>query len=184
MSLKRKLNNWKKKKKIMKKVDCLIENVNENYGIDVQQWSQTAEKLFNNLMSHEEISSTCCLEGEEFKEVFFDITFTNSADTHELNKTYRGKDYPADIITFAIFADSEDRFILDKRVVLGDIVIALDKVEEMAGEEGKTFDYELQFLIAHGILHLLGFDHQTEEEYNFVVKHQVNAIKELCNDKV
>lgn len=167
-----------------KTVDCLIENVNETYEIDVPSWSQTAKKLFNNLMSHEEIACGGCLSGEEFDEVFFDITFTNSTDTHELNKTYRDKDYAADIITFAIFADSEDRFILDKRVVLGDIVIALDKVEEMANEEGRTFDYELQFLIAHGILHLLGFDHQTEDEYNFVVKHQNDAIKELCNDKV
>lgn len=189
-----------------KKVECLIENANENYEIDVQMWTQTAKKLFKNLLKHEEVASEACLAGQDFDEVFFDITFTDSVETHELNRTYREKDYPADIITFALFADSDDDLIIERRIVLGDIIIALDKVEEMAKsssslpacpahagqpvaalstkEEGKTFEWELKFLIAHGILHLLGFDHQTEEEYNFVVRHQIEAIKELCDDKV
>ncbi len=167
-----------------KVLECLIENVNEDYEIDVEGWAETAKKLFANLLNHDEIAVGNCLSDYDFDSVFFDITFTNAQDTHELNKTYREKDYPADIITFAIFADDADSLIIDRRVVLGDIIIALDKVEEMAKEEGKTFDYELKFLIAHGILHLLGFDHQTEEEYNFVVKHQNDAIKELEDDKI
>lgn len=169
-----------------KNIECLIENVNENYEIDVQTWSDRAKSLFRILLESDEISKNSCLVDydEEFENIFFDITFTNSSDTHELNRTYRDKDYAADIITFAIFADSEDEIIIDKRIVLGDIVIALDKVEAMAEEEGKTFEWELKFLIAHGILHLLGFDHQSEEEYNFVVRHQNRAIKELDSDKV
>jgi len=161
-----------------KTIDCLIENANENYEIDVQTWTETAKKLFQNLMTHEEVASCACLAGQDFDEVFFDVTFTDSVETHELNKTYRDKDYPADIITFALFADSDDDLIIERKIVLGDIIIALDKVEEMAKEEGKSFEWELKFLIAHGILHLLGFDHQTEEEYNFVVKHQIEAISD------
>ncbi len=166
---------------MINKIDCLIENANEDYDIDVQQWTETAQKLFKNLMTHEEVAAGACVTGfeDEADEVFFDITFTNSTETHELNRTYREKDYPADIITFALFADSEDELIIERRIVLGDIIIALDKVEEMAKEENKTFEWELKFLIAHGILHLLGFDHQTEDEYNFVVKHQVEAIEQL-----
>ena len=168
----------------LSKVDCLIENANENYEIDVQTWTETAKKLFQNLMSHEEVAAGCALVGKDFDDVYFDITFTDSTETHDLTKTYRGIDYPADIITFAIFADDEDSMIIERRVVLGDIIIALDKVEEMAKEETKTFEWELKFLIAHGILHLLGFDHQTEDEYNFVVRHQNAAIKELDDDKI
>lgn len=166
---------------MINKIDCLVENANENYEIDVQQWCETAKKLFQNLMSHEEVATGCALVGKDFDEIFFDVTFTDSTETHELNKTYRDKDYPADIITFAIFADDEDSMIIERRVVLGDIIIALDKVEEMAKEENKTFEWELKFLIAHGILHLLGFDHQTEDEYNFVVRYQIEAIE---NDKI
>ncbi len=164
-----------------KRVDCLIENVNVDFDIDIEAWTQTAKALFQNLCRHDEIATNFCFNGlaEDFDEVFFDITFTNSTETHELNRTYRDKDYPADIITFALFADSDDELIIERRIVLGDIIIALDKVQEMAKEEGKTFEWELKFLIAHGILHLLGFDHQSEDEYNFVVRHQNLAIEEL-----
>ena len=187
MSLKIKLNSWKKKKEIMinKNIDCLIENVNDDFEIDVEYWSKIAKKLFQNLLTHSEIAQDCCLVDlkDEFDDVFFDITFTDAKQTHELNKTYREKDYPADIITFALFADSEDKIIVERSVMLGDIIIALDKVQQMAQEESKTFEWELKFLIAHGILHLLGFDHRDEEEYNFVVKHQNLAIEEL-NDEI
>ena len=106
-----------------------------------------------------------CLAGLEFDTISFDILYTDSAKTHQINKEYRGKDYPADIITFAIFADSDEKFIFDGEINLGEIIIALDKAEDLA------------FLISHGILHLLGFDHQTEEDYNFVVELQKEALK-------
>ena len=160
-----------------KKINCAIENANENFDINPDEWCETAKTLFVRLMSQDEVSSGCCLSDVDFDEIFFDITFTNSVETHELNRTYRDKDYPADIITFALFADDEEAMVLEGVVTLGDIIIALDKVAEMAKEENKTFEWELKFLIAHGILHLLGFDHQTEEEYNFVVKHQIEAIE-------
>jgi len=162
---------------INKRIECAIENVNENFKINIDEWCETAKALFVNLMTQKEISDGCCLNGVDFEEIFFDITFTDSTETHELNRTYRDKDYPADIITFALFADDENAFVPDGVVTLGDIIIALDKVVEMAKEEEKTFEWELKFLIAHGILHLLGFDHQTEDEYNFVVRHQIEAIE-------
>jgi probable rRNA maturation factor len=106
----------------------------------------------------------------------FDILFCDSRKTHEINRDYREKDYPADIITFAIFADDEMKFVLDDDINLGEIIIALDKVQEEARKANVTDNYELYFLIAHGILHLLGFDHQTEEDYNFVVEVQKKAL--------
>ena len=164
-----------------KQIECLIENANDEFEINVLAWTEVAQNLFRALMAHDEVGQGSCLSGldDAFDNVFFDITFTNSDETHELNRTYRNKDYPADIITFALFADSEDELIIEKKIVLGDIIIALDKVKQMAQEENKTFDWELKFLIAHGILHLLGFDHQDENEYNFVVKHQICAIEEI-----
>lgn len=161
-------------------VECLLDNANEDFDIKIDEWQSIAVKLFKNLISHKEISDEFCLEGYDYEKVFFDIRLTNSAETHELNRTYRNKDYPADIITFALFADDENSSVTDGQVTLGDIIIALDKVKEMAQEENKTFDYELKFLIAHGILHLLGFDHRDETEYNFVVRHQNLAIEELA----
>jgi len=160
-------------------IECLIDNADEKFDIEIDVWQKYAIKLFENLVSHSEISEQYCLKDCEFKKVFFDIKFTNSAETHELNRLYRYKDYPADIITFALFADDENAQVIDGQVILGDIIIALDKVSEMAYTENKDFEWELKFLIAHGILHLLGFDHRDETEYNFVVRHQNLAIEEL-----
>lgn len=118
-----------------------------------------------------------CLGNVDFDTVTFDILFCDGEKTHQINKDYRDKDYVADIITFAIFADDDSKFILDGDVNLGEIIIALDKIEQEAGKTGVSKYYQLYFLIAHGILHLLGFDHQTEEDYNFVVSVQKKALK-------
>lgn len=118
-----------------------------------------------------------CLGDVDFDTVTFDILFCDGEKTHQINKDYRDKDYIADIITFAIFADDDSKFVLDGDVNLGEIIIALDKIEQEAEKTGVSKYYQLYFLIAHGILHLLGFDHQTEEDYNFVVSVQKKALK-------
>ena len=82
-----------------------------------------------------------------------------------------------DVITFAIFADSplNERFIIDSDISLGEIIISLDKVKEQADYNNVTFLDELYFIISHGILHLLGFDHQNDVDYNFMVENQKKA---------
>ena len=111
----------------------------------------------------------------------------DSEKTHEYNRDYRNKDYPADIITFAIFADDENSFIFDGEINLGEIVIALDKVIEGVNRDisySKNKEQELFFLISHGLMHLLGFDHQSEEEYNFVIAEQRRALESIEYDKI
>lgn len=125
----------------------------------------------------DQLTNVSCLEGFDFDTLTFDILFCDSKKTHQINKEYREKDYPADIITFAIFADDDAKFVLDNDINLGEIIIALDKVSEEAKKHDVTDRYELYFLIAHGILHLLGFDHQSEEDYNFVVEVQKKALR-------
>lgn len=135
--------------------------------LDERKFINIAKKVLKYYLSI--VREKSCLAGLEFDTISFDILYTDSAKTQQINKEYRSKDNPADIITFAIFADSQEKFIFDNEINLGEIIIALDKVE--GGEDG------LAFLISHGILHLLGFDHQTEEDYNFVVGLQKEALK-------
>jgi len=111
--------------------------------------------------------------------ISFDILYCDNKKTHEINKEYRQKDSAADIITFAIFADSEEKFIFDGEINLGEIIISLDKVGENAKEKNIKDTEELYFLISHGIMHLLGFDHQTIEEYNFIVEAQNVALSKI-----
>ena len=85
------------------------------------------------------------------------IIFVGLEEIHEINKTYRNVDRPTDVISFAL-EDTEDVTIYEERV-LGDIYICLDKVHEQAKEYGHTEIREMAFLIVHGLLHLLSYDH-------------------------
>ncbi len=159
------------------KINIFSENIFEHRDIDEKKFINIAKKVLKFYMY--EVYEQSCFCGHEFDTVSFDFLYCDSIKTHEINREYRNKDYPADIITFSIFADGEEKFIFDGEINLGEVIIALDKVQEEADKKGTTFDYELAFLISHGIMHLLGFDHQTEEDYNFVVDMQNKALESI-----
>lgn len=159
------------------KINVFSENIYEKREINERKFINVAKKILKFYLS--EIMEQSCLNGFDFKTISFDFLYCDSEKTHEINREYREKDYPADIITFAIFADSEEKFVFDGEINLGEVIIAIDKVEENVLKNGTTFDYELSFLISHGIMHLLGFDHQTMEDYNFVVGMQKKALETL-----
>lgn len=82
-----------------------------------------------------------------------------------LNKQYRGKDCATDVLSFAL-NEGDEPDIVDgpAEVLLGDIVISLETATRQAAEFGHTLERELAFLTVHGMLHLLGYDHETPEE--------------------
>ena len=168
----------------MTNFNIYTENIYSDWNINEQEIENIAQNIFNTYMTNPEISEICCLKEYNYESIAFDFLFCDSKKTHEINKEYRQKDYPADIITFAVFADSpkEERFVLDMEINLGEIIIGLDKIIEEADKKGVSKETELTFLISHGILHLLGFDHQSEEEFEFVVKHQKLALKSMGID--
>lgn len=156
----------------MTKYNIFSENIYDNWQIDEKLFIDTAKKILKFYLSLSDVYEKSCLNSFDYNTISFDFLYCDSVKTHEINREYRNKDYPADIITFAIFADSEEKFVFDGEINLGEVIIALDKVIEEADKKGVTKEYELSFLISHGILHLLGFDHQTEEDYNFMVQIQ------------
>lgn len=161
----------------MTTINLFSENIYSDWEIDEKYFIDKAREILNFYMS--EVYEKSCLNGFDFDTISFDFLYCDSVKTHEINREYRDKDYPADIITFAIFADSEEKFIFDGEINLGEVIIALDKVVEEADKKGVTKEYELTFLISHGILHLLGFDHQTEEDYNFIIDLQNRALENV-----
>lgn len=161
------------------KINVFSENIFPDWEVNERKFIQITKKILKFYLKQPEIRDFCCLKGHDFNTVSFDFLYCDSVKTHEINREYREKDYPADIITFAIFADSDEKFIFDGEINLGEVIIALDKVREEAVKKGTTPDYELAFLISHGIMHLLGFDHQTMEDYNFVVAQQNKALESL-----
>ena len=167
-------------------INIFSENIYENWQVDEAKLISIGRKIFEYYLARSDIYEASCLNGYEYNTISFDILYCDGAKTHQINKEYRDKDYVADIITFAIFADAEadERFIFDDEINLGEIILALDKITESAKEKGVSKEYELCFLLAHGIMHLLGFDHQTEEDYNFMVSAQNNALKRIEDKNV
>lgn len=159
------------------KINIFSENIFPNWDVDEKHFLDIAKKILKFYLS--QVQEQSCLNGFNFDKISFDFLYCDSNKTHEINREYRHKDYPADIITFAIFADSEEKFIFDGEINLGEVIIALDKVMEEAEKKGVTKEHELAFLISHGILHLLGFDHQTEDEYNFIIDLQNKALEHV-----
>ena len=80
---------------------------------------------------------------------------------HELNKTYRGKDKPTDVLSFA---QREGEFADPNDPLLGDVVISVDTAIRQASEYNHKLSAELELLLVHGVLHLLGYDHMEDEE--------------------
>lgn len=103
------------------------------------------------------------------------VTLCDNAAIHELNREYRGVDRPTDVLSFPIF-DDED---MGGKVVLGDIVLSLEKAKAQAEEYGHSFEREIAFLCVHSMLHLLGYDHEegkAEESEMFLRQEEI-----LCN---
>ncbi|WP_044894759.1 rRNA maturation RNase YbeY [Bacillus alveayuensis] len=95
------------------------------------------------------------------------VTFVDNEKIREINRDYRGKDKPTDVISFALeeMGDGEIEIVgAEMPPMLGDIIISVPKAREQAEEYGHSFMRELGFLAVHGFLHLLGYDHETEEE--------------------
>jgi len=89
----------------------------------------------------------------------------------DLNKQFRGKDYPTNVLSFS------DGEILDGIKYLGDIAISIPKIKEEAFEQNKTFRTHFLHMFTHGVLHLLGFDHQTPDD----AKTMENLEDEILN---
>jgi probable rRNA maturation factor len=88
------------------------------------------------------------------------VLLTDDAAVQELNRTWRGKDKPTNVLTFP----AEEPDDMEEAPLLGDIVLALETVRAEAEAEDKTVEAHLAHLVVHGVLHLYGFDHEDPAE--------------------
>lgn len=138
-----------------------------------------AKKIIDILLQMPQIQENSPIFKHDFSTLTFELTFCNDPTIKEINATYRNKDKTTDVITFALFADDENSIVIDKIIELGEIIISVDTLVKQAQENNNDIKTELYTLITHGILHLLGFDHQTQKDYDFVVGIQETVIKNL-----
>ena len=113
---------------------------------------------------------------EHLENVEFNVIFVNNNKIRELNNIYRNKDSITDVITFAL--EDYEKVVYNDVRVLGDIYISLDKASEQAVEYGHSFLREISFLMIHGFLHLLGYDHIDEEKEKIMFERQEAILDE------
>jgi probable rRNA maturation factor len=94
------------------------------------------------------------------------ISIVDDERIRELNSAHRGIDKVTDVLSFPLLDEDAAAFVLppDTPTYLGDVVIAIDQARRQAEEYGHSFERELAYLTAHGLLHLLGYDHEDDEE--------------------
>lgn len=114
------------------------------------------------------------IKHENLEKIEFNIIIVDNEKIHKINKEYRGIDRPTDVISFAL-EDNKDFPSLDYRI-LGDIYISIDKVYEQSKEYNHSIKRELYFLIIHGFLHLLGYDHMEKEDEKIMFSKQEDIL--------
>lgn len=109
---------------------------------------------------------TALLEGGAEGTVEIGVVIAGDATVRGLNRTYRAKDRTTDVLSFASKGEEDgDHFVTPSRktVWLGEVIISLPQAERQAVEQGHSLPRELAILITHGVLHLLGYDHEEPE---------------------
>ncbi len=145
---------------------------------------QTADKAGKELKKAIKKAAEVALKLEnERRKAELSVTLCNDEYIKELNRDYRGKDKATDVLSFPASDDLSEINPDNGALVLGDIVISIDTAARQATEYGNTLEREVSFLTVHGMLHLLGFDHEiSEDEEKIMFSEQKKIIKELYGE--
>ena len=119
-----------------------IENAQQGHPIKKERLKRAAQTI---------LSALGCPDAE------VSILIVDDARIQELNRDYLQRDKPTNVISFSM---QEGETIALHSQLLGDVVISVDTAARDASEAGCSFESELYFLLLHGILHLLGYDHE------------------------
>ncbi len=119
------------------------------------------------------------------------ISLVNNNEIKNLNKQYRNIDSSTDVLSFPMIdchkkpnipISDEPAEEFGKELPLGDIVISLDKAKDQAENYGHTIERELAFLLIHGALHLLGYDHENTREESIMFNKQEEILRHINFD--
>jgi probable rRNA maturation factor len=121
-------------------------------------------------LAHEEVMG----QGE------LSVVIDDDDEVHDLNRRFRGVDAPTDVLAFG--AEGGDTAFVtapDAPVLLGDVVISCPRAQEQAAEAGHPLAAEVQLLVVHGVLHLLGYDHAQSDEKAVMWSRQDEILRTL-----
>lgn len=138
-----------------------IVNQQRKFKIDVEVFQEFSEKALG--ARHE-------TKGKELT-----VAFVSDRKIKQLNQSFREKNKPTDVLSFPYETDAYD--LPDAKNFLGDIVISVEQAERQAAENNLSLETEIKQLILHGILHLCGYDHETD-------RGEMNTLELKLRDKL
>lgn len=157
-------------------------NLTSQEDINEETFVQNAIKITQSIIESEILAQSPIADADLATNVVgIDIMLCDNETIHTINRDYRSKDAPTDVITFALFADSEAqmRVVTEGEIPLGEIIISLERIRSQAVEFGRTFEEELYFILAHGILHLFGFTHETDAKLENMIEIQKRLVEDV-----
>lgn len=137
-------------------------------------FNETDEKIDELEFINDYVNFIC--NKEKLDNCIFNIIFIDNEKIREINREYRNIDRETDVISFALEDNNDIKY--DGFRVLGDIYISLEKAKEQAMLYEHSYKREICFLITHGILHLLGYDHMEEDEEKIMFDKQERLLEE------
>jgi probable rRNA maturation factor len=157
-------------------MSVLIDNRQTGIAVDEAMEALVAQ-VVEKVLAYEE-----CEEDYEVS-----ISFVGDEEMRSLNNEYRGIDKETDVLSFPmvefmgeeIEEEDENTEYIDEEIALGDIVISMRSVREQAEDYGHSINRELAFLLVHGMLHLLGYDHEDEATEKEMFEKQEAILKEM-----
>jgi len=128
--------------------------------LDESAWLQQLKHWLNGICGDASLDCPTLVRSAE--ELSLGLRFTDDATIADLNSSWRQKTGPTDVLSFAALDDAGD-WMEGPSIELGDIVVSLETARRQAQEQGHSLQRELRWLVSHGLLHLLGWDHPDDD---------------------
>ena len=147
-------------------------NIGNNYPIPLETWENWFQQWLENLLDYLPTAPSYEIS----------LRLTNDTEMQTLNSQYRQQDKPTDVLAFAsLEADlpQSEEMLATMPLYLGDIIVSIDTAQRQAQQQEHSLSTELAWLTAHGLLHLLGWDHPDEESLIEMLKEQVVLLKKI-----
>ncbi len=157
---------------------------NSNYDIDVNisepEWTSSfldVEKVAAEAM---ELSLRMAQMPHQIKDrdIEVSIVLANDDLIQILNREYRDKDAPTNVLTFASL-DADGPIPADAAYPIGDVILSFQTIDREAREQGKFFKDHFIHMVVHGTLHLLGYDHQNEDDANNMESLEIRILEKM-----
>ena len=153
-----------------------IYSQNEQDKIPVSEQLETMiEDVIKETLKSENFASDCMVS----------VTLTDNENIREINNEQRNIDSATDVLSFPVLEFENGELVenvgdvFEDRLILGDIVVSLERAKQQCEEFGHSFEREVGYLVCHSVLHLLGYDHEDEAERTVMRKKEENVMSRM-----